>query len=173
MFIRYPRAPSHRRLLTVIQLLSPILLALSIATCVLPHLLSWFLSRYCNPSLRHYLLAKCFSLLLLGMFLSSLATLNFPLAFFVGLLASPMSFTMPFCKDSRLRVPIACLLNALAPTTALYVMASLVGMNTHSFLLEAAFSWNVWGNYTPFVIWCVWWPVWLVGSVVLLGSSTR
>ncbi|KAJ2970880.1 hypothetical protein NUW58_g9569 [Xylaria curta] len=36
--------------------------------------------------------------------------------------------------------------------------------------IQAAFGWDVWGLYIPVVVWCIWWPAWLVGSVVVLGS---
>ncbi|RWA03189.1 hypothetical protein EKO27_g11916, partial [Xylaria grammica] len=37
-------------------------------------------------------------------------------------------------------------------------------------LSEATFGWDVWGLYIPLVVWCVWWPAWLVGSLVVLGQ---
>jgi glycosylphosphatidylinositol transamidase len=37
-------------------------------------------------------------------------------------------------------------------------------------LKEAAFGWDVWGMTTQVVVWCVWWPAWLVGMVLLFGN---
>jgi GPI-anchor transamidase subunit GAA1 len=37
-------------------------------------------------------------------------------------------------------------------------------------LKEAAFGWNVWGMNTQVVVWCVWWPAWLVGAIIVLGK---
>jgi glycosylphosphatidylinositol transamidase len=39
-------------------------------------------------------------------------------------------------------------------------------------LKEASFGWNVWGMYTPVVVWCLWWPAWLVGMVNVFGEVT-
>ena len=36
-------------------------------------------------------------------------------------------------------------------------------------LKEAAFGWDVWGMNTQVVVWCVWWPAWVVGMVLLFG----
>ena len=105
------------------------------------------------------------------MFLSSLATLNFSLAFLVGLMSSPLSFVRPFASDrAGLKWATVASLNLLAPTAVLYTASSLVGMGMGELLREAAFGWDVWGMYTPVVVWCVWWPAWMVGSVVALGS---
>lgn len=37
-------------------------------------------------------------------------------------------------------------------------------------LREASFGWHVNGVWTLVVVWCVWWPAWLVGAV--LSAST-
>ena len=31
------------------------------------------------------------------------------------------------------------------------------------------FAWKVWGAWTPFVWWCIWWPAWVAGLVVLMA----
>lgn len=36
-------------------------------------------------------------------------------------------------------------------------------------LKEAAFGWDVWGMNTQVVVWCVWWPAWIQGMVLLFG----
>jgi len=131
---------------------------------------------------------KSFSLLLLGMFLSSLATLNFSLSFLVGLLASPLSFV-----DAPSPPPVAAaaagkttgrgaralrrwlltaLLNLVAPTTVLLAGSRYWGVPASEILRMAAFGWDVWGTYTAVVVWCVWWPAWLVGSVLVLARPT-
>lgn len=128
-----------------------------------------------------YRLLKAFSLLLLGMFLSALATLNFSLALLIGLVAAPLTFTPVVGDDAGLaiRATYAFLLDVLSPpavvaaaTVASRLLASGDGggASVAVVLREAAFGWNVWGLYTPLVVWCVWWPAWLVGSVVVLSS---
>jgi GPI-anchor transamidase subunit GAA1 len=121
------------------------------------------------------------------MFLSALATLNFSLAFLVGLFAAPLSFARPL-RDSSASPAIAravraahvLLLQACSPTAALWLLGAQAGTAavgpdadvsagiTHV-LREASFGWAVWRLYTPLVVWCVWWPAWLVGTTVVLG----
>lgn len=115
------------------------------------------------------------------MFLSSLATLNFSLAFLVGLASTPLSFARPWPDNAAAQYAYAALLNMVSPTAVV-----LAGVATYAsshagdesgllqtlehVLREAAFGWDVWGLYIPLVVWCVWWPAWLVGSVVVLGQ---
>lgn len=102
------------------------------------------------------------------MFLSALATLNFSLAFIVGLLASPLSFIPAAPSSAALRWACIGLLHVVAPTTVWYTTASLRGLDLQSLLVESALGWDVSGVYIPIVIWCVWWPAWLVGSAIVL-----
>jgi len=138
----------------------------------LPHVLSAILTRTYNPTTQQYQLITSFSLLLLGMFLSSLATLNFSLALIVGLLSSPLSFVRPAGRVAW-SVPLAIISPpaVLALTTAVVKDGGLAPVG--DVLREAAFGWNVMGMYTPVVVWCVWWPAWLVGNLVVLGRPGR
>lgn len=157
---------------------TPVFAVLSIASIALPHLLSNLLTtRFC-PTAQQYALMQCFSLLLLGMFLSSLATLNFSLSLMVGLLSCPLSFiARPWPKHPVMRWICTTVLNLVAPTAVLAIWIG--SANWHGghgsmsslgeVLREAAFGWRVWGMYTSVVVWGVWWPAWLVGSVVVLG----
>jgi glycosylphosphatidylinositol transamidase len=43
-------------------------------------------------------------------------------------------------------------------------------LSVRQVLTQAAFGWNVWGMWTQVVVWCVWWPAWMAGTL-LLGSS--
>lgn len=118
---------------------------------------------------------QSFSLLLLGMFLSSLATLNFSLSLMVGLLSSPLSFMRPWPRIVAMRWACSALLALVAPTAVLagwsiYWHGGPGGLGgVGEVLREAAFGWRVWGMYTSVVVWGVWWPAWLVGAVVVLG----
>ena len=206
-------------------MLKPAFVLFAMINSLLPHLLSRLISPppsyYSSsspsspppPPAQFYQLLKAFSLLLLGMFLSALATLNFSLALLVGLLAAPLTFTpVPGTRSgsasassvvATARTAYAFLLPALSPPTVLAVAVSLLavlagpstaatsggadaagggaeagivvgaGLSVAAVLREAAFGWDVWGLYTPLIVWCVWWPAWLVGSFVLLGGSGR
>ncbi|KAM5366375.1 hypothetical protein ACJZ2D_010566 [Fusarium nematophilum] len=150
-------------------LLSPAFAVFSIISAALPFAISRLLSLITNPTTQHFQLTKSFSLLVLGMCLSTLATLNFSLAFLIGLLASPLSFVQPV-KNPALRWSLAGLLNVVAPPTVVYAAAQVWGISIADLLREASFGWDVWGMYTPVVVWCLWWPAWLVGMVNVFGE---
>lgn len=118
-----------------------------------------------RPTQRQWLLTQSLSLLMLGMFLSALATLNFSLALLVGLAASPLAFAHGY----RGSVTFVLL---LSPMAVLNVVALLGWLpNPEVFLREVAFGWHVWGMYTPLVVWGVWWPAWVTSGLVMLGRS--
>ncbi|KAK1457896.1 hypothetical protein CCUS01_09545 [Colletotrichum cuscutae] len=146
--------------------------AFALANCALPFFISSLLKSTYNPTVQQYQLIKSFSLLLLGMFLSALATLNFSLAFLVGVMASPLSFMRPWPNHAAVRWACAAFLQFASPTAALYSVSSYFGISIGEVLKEAAFGWDVWGMYTPVIIWGVWWPAWLMGSVIVLGQPT-
>ena len=179
-----------------IQLLTPVFTIFALVNGALPHLLSRLLpapsataAAAAPPQQQFYQLLKAFSLLLLGMFLSALATLNFSLALLVGLLAAPLTFTPVSASVSgshtnanAATAAYALLLHALSPPAVLAAAVALLRVfagagagvgeiGVADVLREAAFGWDVWGLYTPLIVWCVWWPAWLVGFVVLLGAS--
>ena len=115
---------------------------------------------------------QSFSLLLLGMFLSTLATLNFSLSLMVGLLSAPLSFVRPRPSSPAARYASALLLHLLAPTAVLALWRGVywsAWAGLGEVLREAAFGWHVWSMYTSVVVWGVWWPAWLVGAVAVLG----
>ena len=64
-------------------------------------------------------------------------------------------------------------LNFLAPTTVLALGARGFGLEegVGGVLKEAAFGWDVWGMNTQVVVWCVWWPAWVVGMILLFGEE--
>ncbi|KAI2602676.1 GPI transamidase component GAA1 [Hypoxylon sp. NC1633] len=155
------------------NMLTSIFIIFTLFNAVLPHLASHFLTTSIPqpPTVQQYQLIKSFSLLLLGMFLSSLATLNFSLAFLVGLLSTPLTFSRPWHTPSLgiCRYAHAAALHALSPPAVVGLGCFLAGVEVRDVLGEAAFGWRVWGLYTPLVVWCVWWPAWLVGEIIVLG----
>jgi len=106
------------------------------------------------------------------MFLSSLATLNFSLAFLVGLFAGPLTFVQPLPQRPITAAIIQLLISFLAPTTVLIAGTYCWKLSVESVLKEAAFGWDVWGMNTQVVMWCVWWPAWLTGSILLYGKPS-
>ena len=136
---------------------------------ILPPILSTLLTIRFNPTPQQYLLVKSFSLLLLGMFLSSLATLNFSLAFLVGLLSSPLTYIQPVPDRPIIKILLVPLLAVISPTVVLAATSWAWGLGIGHVLKEAAFGWDVWGMNTQVVVWCVWWPAWVVGGVLLWG----
>ncbi|APA14110.1 hypothetical protein sscle_12g088800 [Sclerotinia sclerotiorum 1980 UF-70] len=152
--------------------LPAVFIVFSILNTFLPLALSTLLhSRYCTPPTPHQLsLIQSFSLLLLGMYLSSLATLNFSLSILIGILSTPLSYIRPLGHKPILASILAILLGVLAPSTVLLVGAKYWGLDVGDVLVEAAFGWDVWGMTTQVVVWCVWWPAWVVGGILLFGK---
>lgn len=109
---------------------------------------------------------------MLGMFLSALATLNFSLSLLIGVLAAPLSFMQPWPTNPAARYASLAVLQLVSPPAVLYTASSYFGLDVGLVLKEAAFGWDVWGMYTPVVMYCVWWPAWLAGSVLVLGQAS-
>jgi len=151
------------------QTLTPLFTIFTLLNLLLPYILSHLLTKYYAPTAQQYQLIRSFSLLLLGMFLSSLATLNFSLALIVGVLSTPLTFMQPWPNSPAIRVSCTVLLNAIAPTAVLVSSAAFWSLDIGVVLREAAFAWDVYGMYSSVVVWCVWWPAWLAGSVTVLG----
>ncbi|KAJ9134729.1 Glycosylphosphatidylinositol transamidase [Pleurostoma richardsiae] len=156
-----------------VSMLAPAFAVFSVLNLALPHILSHTLTSCYKPTLQQYDLIQSFSLLLLGLFLSALATLNFSLSFLVGLLATPLSFVKPSPDSPAKRWVAAALVSIVSPATILALSSGLCGVGLRDVLSEAAFGWDVWGMYTPVVVWCVWWPAWLVGMIVILGTPAQ
>jgi glycosylphosphatidylinositol transamidase len=151
--------------------LSPTFGIFTVVSAALPFVISQLLATFSSPTTQHFQLTKSFSLLVLGMALSTLATLNFSLAFLVGLLASPLTFLGP-SANPFVRWTYAGLLSAVAPPVVVYSAAQAWGVEVADVLTASSFGWNVWGMYTPVVFWCIWWPAWLVGMVNVLGTAS-
>ncbi len=76
----------------------------------------------------------------------------------------------PFPSKPILTGVLAVLVSALAPTTVLMAGCWWWELGVGDVLREAAFGWDVWGMNTQVVVWCVWWPAWVVGMVQLFGK---
>ncbi|KAH6668602.1 GPI transamidase component GAA1 [Plectosphaerella plurivora] len=153
------------------SLLAPLFGAFAMFNAALPLVLSTVITTAWHPTIQQYHLVKSFSLLLLGMFLSALATLNFSLSLLVGVFAAPLSFMQP-SSNPAIRYASLALLQLVSPPAVLYSASSYFGLDVGLVLKEAAFGWDVWGMYTPVVMCCVWWPAWLAGSLLVLGQPS-
>ncbi|EPS39138.1 hypothetical protein H072_7043 [Dactylellina haptotyla CBS 200.50] len=139
---------------------------------ILPTVLSVFITLTASEHrlLPTFHLSRCFSLLFLGMFLSTLATVNFSLSFLIGIFSLPLMFA----RTTPTSVPLAfintVLLQLTSPFAALFIVANYWGLGIEDVLKEASFGWWVWGMWTPVVVWSVWWPAWVVGRVSVDAS---
>jgi len=116
------------------------------------------------------------SLLALGISLSTLSALNFSLGFFVGILCVPLTFVRPLsmCRSHQwLKLLLSfATMQLFSPLNWLYLISRLEFQRDVSEVLHLyLFAWKVWGTWTPFVWWCIWWPAWVVGLVILASPS--
>ena len=143
------------------------------STLTLPFTLASGLVGRFDASVQQFQALQSFSLLILGATLSTLATLNFSLAFVVGLLASPLAFVRA-TKSPLLAIPQALILAALSPPVAMYGLnVWYEGRGLETVLLELAKGWMAQGVWTELVVWGVWWPAWIVGGTVVSGGMLR
>lgn len=138
-------------------------------TTLAPIFIAWMLSKLRPLSTQENTLIQCFSLLLLGMILAALATLNFSQSFLIGVLATPLSFVR---KSSRTWVTAVQLLMLalLNPVMVAQWSAMLLGANLQDVLVLAAQGWHIWGLWTQVTVWLVWAPAWLLASIVIAGG---
>ncbi|KAL7814704.1 Glycosylphosphatidylinositol:protein transamidase, GAA1 component [Trichoderma gracile] len=144
----------------------------STLSTALPAVFSLAVASVHKPTLQYLQLTKSFSLLILGVSLATLSTLNFSLAFLVGLLASPLTFLQP-TNSRAARWGFVALLILTSPPVVILTAAWTSGLTISEVLKAASLGWNVWGMYTPVVIWCVWWPAWLIGATNTLIPAFR
>lgn len=63
------------------------------------------------------------------------------------------------------------MLALLAPTTVALAGCWWWNFEVGQLLGEAAYAWDVGGTNTQVVVWCVWWPAWVTGMVLLYGRA--
>ncbi|KAK0997437.1 Glycosyl phosphatidyl inositol protein transamidase complex subunit [Friedmanniomyces endolithicus] len=174
------------------QYLPTALQAITATSLLLPALASTALTRRFEISTQQIQIMQSFSLLLLGTSLATLATLNFSLAFVVGVLASPLSFVRPLPRGTSTGFPAVLgrmgreyryavqvtiglvatvLYAATSPPVVLYALCWCFSQDVGGLLLEMAKAWSMQGVYTSFVIWAVWWPAWVVGGIALFSGG--
>jgi glycosylphosphatidylinositol transamidase len=138
-------------------------------TTVLPIFAAWVLSELRPLTRQDTMLIQCFSLLLLGMFLAALATLNFSLSFLIGVLTTPLSFVRR-AKSTLWTVAQLALLAVLNPVLVAHWSTRLLGGDLQQVLVLAAQGWHIWGLWTQVVFWLVWWPAWMLAATVVAGG---
>lgn len=176
-------SPRTFLLFTILALPSPILLAFTLPTLI---------GR--KPMRQEHTILLSFSLLLLGMFLSALATLNFSLSFIIGVLGAPLAFTSTFRADISTKEAVMedlsgsssyavqlyrlrnwvwmILLLALSPMTVVWLASSyFMPGGLEELLRQAGFGWLVCGLWTQVVVWLVWFPSWWVGVYVIAADG--
>lgn len=143
-------------------------------------LIGFLLFEYCVSFVGPSLLAKrlssddialvnSFSQLMLGMFLSAIATINFSLALFMGIIAFPYSFIGPVHnKVHQICIRVA-LLVLTSPMSILYLFCAFSGMDWKAIVLDVVFGYEWSHVWTPFAIFGVWWPAYFLTSVVVSG----
>jgi GPI-anchor transamidase subunit GAA1 len=131
------------------------------------------LSAFGKPTSQQYTVLKSLSLLLLGLFLTVLATLNFSLSMFLGLLCTPLAFVDRVPGNfvlSMLQYAVLVILSPVGTTGLLFTYLNLLSgqeASIQQWLTSLAFGWNVWGSWgVPVGVLCIWWPAWTVGATL-------
>lgn len=149
------------------QTLPPALHILTALILTTPPLLAHHLRTSHHATPQNLQSLQSLSLLLHGATLSTLATLNFSLAFAVGLLTTPLAFVRA-TKSPLVAGLVSVVLAALSPMSATYALAWWYkGQGLGAVMVELAKGWVAQGVWTEFVVWGVWWPAWVVGSTVV------
>jgi glycosylphosphatidylinositol transamidase len=152
-------------------------------TILTPPALAYILKKTLNATPQHLQTLQSLSLLLLGASYSTLATLNFSLAFVVGLLSTPLAFvrgasssSSSSSKNTKFALLLVgfqvLVLAALSPMSATYALGFWWSgeQGLGAVLVELAKAWVAQGVWTEFVVWGVWWPGWVVaGTCVWCG----
>lgn len=133
---------------------------------------------------------QAFSLLLLGAALSTLATLNFSLAMVIGVCAAPLAFARPLpsllklgqgaplstLKTLACVIPITTIFIAVSPPVLLLLLPQIarlmsIDASLDYILVQMARAWVAQGVWTSFIIWAVWWPAWILGTMSAIGGA--
>ncbi|KAK5061039.1 hypothetical protein LTR84_007580 [Exophiala bonariae] len=159
--------PSAFTLFSVVLPLLPVFLASSLPNG------SQDPSKSATPSSTHfqYTLLKSLSLLVLGLFLTVLATLNFSLSMCLGIIATPLAMVNRTPGKPVLAVLQYALLTILSPSALFFAASFLLGNDQIQWLTRLAFGWNIWGSWgVPVGVLCIWLPAWVVGATVVAST---
>lgn len=130
-----------------------------------------------DPMAEDFVLIKSLSLLVLGLSLTVLATLNFSLSMVLGLICIPLAFVDRTPNRPLLASLQYLVLVILSPGG---VAAGLLGyahiaLGKDGLLLEwlarFAFGFNIWGSWgVPVGVLCIWLPAWVINSTVVAST---
>ncbi|OAL35785.1 hypothetical protein AYO20_04935 [Fonsecaea nubica] len=165
--------PSTIFLITVALVVLPIVLASALAE--MPN--NTTLPAFSAPTDEQYVLTKSLSLLLLGLSLTVLATLNFSLSMFLGIVCIPLAFVDRTRSRAGLSLFQYLILVVMSP------MGLAIGLSAYGvFVLgrddvlvewvqRLALGWNIWGSWgVPVGVLCIWLPAWIVGATLVASS---
>jgi glycosylphosphatidylinositol transamidase len=164
--------PSTFFLLTLTLLVLPVILASALAE--MPN--NTTLPALSAPTAEQYILVKSLSLLVLGLFLTVLATLNFSLSMFLGIICTPLAFVdrMPSSPGlAFLQYLVLVIMSPMGAAAGLGGYGMAVGKDDMivDWLQRLAFGWNVWGSWgVPIGVLCIWLPAWVVGATLVASS---
>lgn len=157
---------------TYLAFLVPLYLSNMYVSATIPttavSLLPTLLARSISPvPARTYDLTRALLFLVLGMVLSTLATLNFSLSLVLGLTCVPILFASRV-GEARIAPLASILLLFLVSPLSLGVLAYRDGWE----LSQVAFGWNVMGSWGLSVgLWVVWFPAWTVAAILAQTSE--
>ncbi|OAL30731.1 hypothetical protein AYO22_01351 [Fonsecaea multimorphosa] len=165
--------PSTFFLITVALLVLPIVLASALTE--MPN--NTTLPAFSAPTNEQYVLTKSLSLLILGLFLTVLATLNFSLSMFLGIVCIPLVFVDRTRSRPGFSLVQYLILAIVSP------MGLAIGLSAYGVLVlgrddvlvqwlqQLALGWNIWGSWgVPVGILCIWLPAWVVGATLVASS---
>ncbi|KAH0845572.1 putative GPI transamidase component (GAA1) [Fonsecaea pedrosoi] len=165
--------PSTFFLMTVALVVLPIVLASALAE--MPN--NTTLPAFSAPTNEQYVLTKSLSLLLLGLSLTVLATLNFSLSMFLGIVCIPLAFvdrTRSRAGPSPFQYLILVVMSPMGLAIGLSAYGVFV-LGRDDVLVEwvqrLALGWNIWGSWgVPVGVLCIWLPAWIVGATLVASS---
>ncbi|KEF53735.1 uncharacterized protein A1O9_10136 [Exophiala aquamarina CBS 119918] len=161
--------PSTFTILSMTLPILPVLLASSLAR--IPQNQST--SSLSNLLNEQYVLIKSLSLLVLGLFLTVLATLNFSLSMCLGIVSVPLAFVDRTHGRPILAVLQYSILTILSPTGLFVYISLFLGKDNGlaEWLTRLAFGWNIWGSWgVPVGVLCIWLPAWVVGATLVAST---
>jgi glycosylphosphatidylinositol transamidase len=111
-------------------------------------------------------LASALSLIALGMLLTALATINFSLSLIIGVLCFPLLFARTSCSATS-QIAGRCILLLTSPLVILLGICMTWKLQVEDVVSMLAFSYTHLHVWTPLAVWGIWWPAYMLGSIVV------
>ncbi|KAK4944086.1 Glycosyl phosphatidyl inositol protein transamidase complex subunit [Elasticomyces elasticus] len=135
------------------------------------------LPAFSAPTNEQYVLIKSLSLLLLGLFLTVMATLNFSLSMFLGIVCVPLAFvgrTRSYPGAALLQYVVLAVMSPMGLAVGLVGYGFIVTGRDDllvQWLQRLAFGWNIWWSWgVPVGVLCIWLPAWIIGATLVASS---